>query len=303
MATQIGKCTVVVQARRLLQLVEHRDKSLRRKPGLRQHAETDTIRFALHVAGEIQLTLRCHRLTTGHQRSSGVGTFAGGQRSQYQCTYQPGGLLTLLGNQARNMTLCHMAELMRQHGGEFIATADDPDQTQVQTKISAWQGKRVDAAVTAKHDLPGKTLVKFRRQISAQSCRSKQGLPDRLHIVAQDGVIDIVRIAVDLTGDAVSEAPLRRRPQLAAVAQCRQLASIRRTTQNRSGRLGRPGNLCHCSQGNKRERAGRDPDHPSCWLAPQPTQWIGVCGHRTHARMMHDGNEWFVKQGFRMMRT
>ncbi len=99
MAAQVGVGAVVVQARRLLQLVEHGHKALGRKAGLRHHAIAHTVGLALHVAREIKLVLRCHGLAAQNQGVAGVGIFAGGQRAQNHGANHPGRLLALLGHE------------------------------------------------------------------------------------------------------------------------------------------------------------------------------------------------------------
>ena len=183
MAAQVGVSAVVVQPGRLLQLVKHRHKALRLKPRLRHHAKAHAVCLALHFSRKIELVLHCYRLATHHQGAACIRAFAGRQRAQHHGANHPGCLLVLLGHQAGNVALGDVAQLMPQHRGQLVAAGHHRNQTQVHAQVAAGHGKGIHRAVLAQHDFPGKALVQFRRQITPQTSRRHQGLPNALHIL------------------------------------------------------------------------------------------------------------------------
>ena len=68
------------------------------------------------------------------------------------------------------------------------------DQAQMQAQVAAGQCKRVDAAVFAQQNLPGKPAVDVDGQIASLTCSGQQGLPDALHIVTNHRVVQVVRV-------------------------------------------------------------------------------------------------------------
>ena len=56
------------------------------------------------------------------------------------------------------MALRHMAEFMRQHGGQLICTADHGNQAGVHAHVAARQRKGIDAAVSYQKQVPGKAV-------------------------------------------------------------------------------------------------------------------------------------------------
>ena len=56
------------------------------------------------------------------------------------------------------MALRHMAEFMRQHGGQLICTADHGNQAGVHAHVAARQRKGIDAAVSHQKQVPGKAV-------------------------------------------------------------------------------------------------------------------------------------------------
>ena len=222
-AAQVGEGAVVVDARGVLQLLEHAHKTLAGVPGLRHDAVPHTVGLTLHVARKIELVLRRHGLPAHHQRVGRVGAFAGGQCAQDHCANQPRRLAALLRHQPRDMALGDVAHFMGQHRREFVPAADHTNQAQVHTHVTTGQRKRVDAAVLAQQDLPRKPLLQLGRQLAARAGSGHQGLPDVLHIFDQHRVVDVVRVAVQLAGNTVTQTALGRRRHVAAVAQRGQL--------------------------------------------------------------------------------
>ena len=122
------------------------------------------------------------------------------------------------------MPLRHVAELVPEHGCQFIAAVDGADQTKVHAHIAAWQCKGVDTAVTQQEKLPGKSLIQLVVDFAAGTRRRHQRQPDRLHVVAQHRVVNIVGIAINTGGNAVPNASFRSSRELQVIAECRQCA-------------------------------------------------------------------------------
>ena len=123
------------------------------------------------------------------------------------------------------MALRDVAEFVPQDRGQLVAVADHGNQPQVHAQVAARQGKGVDRAVAPQHDLPGKTLGQFGRQVTTRARCRQQGLPDALHVLGQHRVVQVVRIAVDFTRDAVPQAALVAAAHGAGVAQRRDLGA------------------------------------------------------------------------------
>ncbi len=132
------------------------------------------------------------------------------------------------------MPLRDVAQLVPQHRRQLVAVADHCNQTHVHTQVAAGQGKSVHRAVAPEHDLPGKALVQFRRQIAPQPGGRQQGLPNALHVVGQHGVVQVVGVAVNFAGNAVAQASFVAAGHVAAIAQRGQLAGRQRC----GGRVG-----------------------------------------------------------------
>ena len=111
-----------------------------------------------------------------------------------------------------------MAQLMRQDGGQLIAVGYQPDQPEMHAHVAARQGKRVDAAVAYQHQHPGKALLHVRWQLTPQPGGRLQRRPDRLHVVGQQGVVDVVSVTVDFARNPVAQSALDSQAHLTAIA-------------------------------------------------------------------------------------
>ena len=76
--------------------------------------------------------------------------------------------------------------------------------------------------------------MQFRRQVAAQSRRIQQGLPNALHVVAQNRIVNVVRITVDFAGNPVAQAAFGTASNFTTVPQGGQLDIVR--PAQRSGR-------------------------------------------------------------------
>ena len=220
-AAQVRKGAAVVQTGGLLQLLKHAGKTLPVKACFDQHRIAHPVGFAFHVARKIKLALGRGGLPTHNQGVGRIGAFAGCQRAQNHGSDHPGRLLILASDQARDMALGHMAEFVGQHRGEFVSARHAGQKPQVQAKVAPRQCKSIHRAVAPQHDLPSKTRLQVCRQVATRTGCRQQRLPDRLHILGQHRVVQIVWIAVKLSGNAVAQASLGAAAQL-GVAQRRQ---------------------------------------------------------------------------------
>ena len=136
------------------------------------------------------------------------------------------------------MALRDMAKFMAEHRGELVAAADHGQQAQVQAQVATRQSKCVDGAVTSQQDLPGKSFVQLRTQVATKAGRRQQGLPDVLYIVAQNGIVKVIRVAVQLAHNSVTQASLFVAAHLAAITQQRQIGRCTHCNGLAASRLG-----------------------------------------------------------------
>jgi len=73
-----------------------------------------------------------------------------------------------------------------------------------------------------------RSLVELGRELAAHAGCGHQRLPDRLHVVDQHRVVDVVGVSVQLPRDLVAQPALGGRRHLAAVAEPRQQLRARR---------------------------------------------------------------------------
>ena len=114
-----------------------------------------------------------------------------------------------------------MGELVREHAGQLIACGHCAHQAQMQSEISTGQRKGIDTAVFANHDFPRELLL-LDGDITPFARSGEQRLPDALHIGTDDGIVDVVRVAVNLACDTRAEFLLSGYAHFLAVAQLRQ---------------------------------------------------------------------------------
>ena len=257
-AAQVGPVAVVVDARGALELFEHADEALAVEAGLHQDAVADAVGLALHVAREVQLLLDHRRLPAHGQRGAGLRVLAGGDHAGHQGRHHQRRLALFLPQQARDVALRDVRQLVRQHRGQLGARADHAHQPQVQAEVTARQRKGVDAAVAPQQHAPGVALVQLGRQLAARAGAVQQRAPQAVDVFADDGVVDVVRVAVQLADDGVAQLALFQRRHLAGVAQRGQAARGRRLL--RGGRRGAQGDR----QQRRQRRAGGGAAAPGC---------------------------------------
>ena len=208
MAAQIGETAGIVEPRGLLQLVEHGDKPLGRKPRLPGNTKAHAIGLSLHVAREIKLGLRCNRLPPHNDSVGTLWIFARCQSPENHRPDQPRRLLTLARNQTRNMALGHMAQLMGQDGSQLIPARHNAHQPEMHPKVGSGQGKRIDRPVPPQQQAPRILRIQLGWQLPARSCGCHKRQPNALYVVANDGVVEVVGVAIELAGNAVTQAAL-----------------------------------------------------------------------------------------------
>ena len=221
-AAQVGKRAVVVEPTGLLQLVKHGHKTIAVETRAGHHAKAHPVRLALHVARKIQLALRRQRLAARDGGARHVGVAARRQRAQDHRGQHPGRQPLLARHHARNVPLRHMAQLVRDHRRQLLRPLGDRQQPQVHPHVATRQRKRVDRFGAVDHQLPGQAIAQLGRHIAARARRCDQRLPDRLQIVHQHRIVEVVWVAVDLRGDLVAQAPLVGHRHARAIAQTRQ---------------------------------------------------------------------------------
>ena len=220
-AAQVRKSAVVVEARGGLQLVEHAHKALRVEAGGVHDAKANAVGLALHVARKIELVLNGHGLAAHNGRAGNVDVARGigCQGAQNHGANDPRGLLPLAGDEARNMPLRDVGQLVRHDRGQLVGCADGGHEAQIHTQIPPGQGKGVDLAVTPHHDLPGKAFFELGGEVAALQGGLYQWLPQGLQVGANGGVVEIERVAENGARDLVANAALFGEGELGAIAQ------------------------------------------------------------------------------------
>ncbi len=148
-----------------------------------------------------------------------------GQGAQDQRAHQPRRLAALAGDQAGNVALRYVAEFVRQHAGQFLRALGDRQQPQVHPHVTARQGKCVHGLGAVDHQLPGQALIQLRRHIAALARRAEQWPPDRLQVVHQHRIVQVIGVAVDLARDLVTQPALVGDGEFGAIAQTGQAAT------------------------------------------------------------------------------
>ena len=223
MTSEIGKGAAVIEAIGLLQLFKHAHEALRLKTGLCHDTVAHTVGLALHVTREVELPLNGHGLTTSNHGTGCLRIGAGRQCPQDHGSNHPGPLRALAPHHAGNMPLGDVAEFVRQHRGQFIFAIDDGNQPKMHAKIAPRQGKGIDAAITSKRHIPGKRGFQFGQELTTLAGTLQQALPDALHVLPQHRVIDVIRVTVERTRNAITQPAFGRHAHFGAIAQSRQL--------------------------------------------------------------------------------
>jgi hypothetical protein len=103
---------------------------------------------------------------------------------------------------------------VREHGGEFVARSGHRDQAEVHADIAAGQRERIDASVAHQEHLPREARIGLGVDVAALACRSDQRFPDRLQVLEQQRVIEVVRVAPDVAHHLFAQPPLGARPKI-----------------------------------------------------------------------------------------
>ena len=69
------------------------------------------------------------------------------------------------------------------------------DQAEVHADVAAGQREGVDAAVAHQEGFPGEALVDVGADVAALARRGDQRLPERLQVLEQHRVVEVVRVA------------------------------------------------------------------------------------------------------------
>ena len=95
---------------------------------------------------------------------------------------------------ARDVALRDVRHLVAEHRSELVARAGDGDQAEVHADVAAGQGECVDARVAHEERLPGEALVDVGGDVAEAAPAATERLPDRLQVLEQQRVVDVVRI-------------------------------------------------------------------------------------------------------------
>ena len=116
--------------------------------------------------------------------------------------------LELARDAARDVPLRHVRHFVPEHRGQLVAGDGDGDQPEVHADEAAGQGEGVDARVAHQERLPGEALIDVGGDVAEPAAGGHQRLPHRLQVLEQQGVVDVVRIDLDLAHDLVADLAL-----------------------------------------------------------------------------------------------
>jgi hypothetical protein len=106
------------------------------------------------------------------------------------------------------LALAQVRELVGEHRGQLVTASGDADQAQVHPHAPARQCEGIEAAVAQQEDVPGEGLVDVGLDVAAPARRGHQGLPQGLHVVEQQRVVQPSRVAPQLLHDLFAVAAL-----------------------------------------------------------------------------------------------
>jgi hypothetical protein len=253
-AAQIGIGAVVVEPIGVVELLEHARHARWRKARLAQHRKADAIGLTLHVAREVELALHRRRLPAqdGGLRGIGAAALGGRQDAEDQAGQREHALALVGGDTARDVALRDVRQLVRQHRSQLVGRAGEIDQRQMHADITAGQRERVDASIAHQERLERESSIDVGRDVAELARSVHQRLPDRLQILQQHGIVEVVGVAPDLSHDLLANPLLGRHRDLVGsrFAQRRQLHLRPRRRRERERQAQHGGN------GAPRQRAG-----------------------------------------------
>ena len=207
-AAQVGKGTIVIQAVGVLQGFKQAHKPLRIKPRLRQHHQALAVRLLLHIPREVELVLDGRRLPTHNQCGTCIGAGGDGGGTQNHGANQPRRLALLGLDDAGNMALRHMAQLVREHRSQCGVIRGRCQQTQMKSKVTPGQCKRVDRFGAEQPQLPSKLLQHVIGHITARARRCKHGAPQIGEVLVEQRVFHHQATVVQAGHDLLAQPTL-----------------------------------------------------------------------------------------------
>ena len=181
------------------------------KPARGQHLEADAVGLALHVAREVELALDRAGLAAGDRprctpsalwlraAASTPSTSAARPTSDWRLTGR---------DAARDVALRDVRHLVREHRGELVARRRHRDQAEVDADVAAGQRECVDARIADQERLPGEARSMSAVMLPSERDCGDERLPDRLEVLEQQRVVDVVGVDADLAHDLVAELAL-----------------------------------------------------------------------------------------------
>jgi hypothetical protein len=116
--------------------------------------------------------------------------------------------LLLRRDAARDVALRDVRELVRQHRGQGVGRGGQRDQAQVHAHVAAGQREGVHGTVVDEKDLPREGGVDVGLDVAAGTRGAQQRRVQLLHVVEQDGVVEVGGVAPAFAQDGVADAAL-----------------------------------------------------------------------------------------------
>ena len=272
-AAQVGEAAEVVEPGRGIHLLEHPGHAAGGEAGRDHHLEADPVGLALHVAREVELALDVRRLGAGDDglTASGLLLREAASRPMIIAARLTSDAPRVARDAAGDVPLRHVRQLVPEHRRELVAGDGDGDQAEVHADEAAGQGERVDALVAHQERLPGEALVDVGGDVAEAAAGGHERIPDRLHVLEQQRIVEIVRIDPDLAHDLVADLALGADAEVGGI----RIAERRQVVLRR-------GRLQHRRQGDG-QRAGAG-DSATQQVAQETARWRKAAARRAKGR-------------------
>jgi len=167
------------------------------KPGLIENLQADTVGFAFMLARIVYLALDSTRLGRLHGSAGQLRVGSCGQQPERHGGIRFPGIILLLRQHARQVTLYDVADFVRQHASQFRFAGGGQYQAGVHTDDAARHGKCVDTFVP--YHEKSKVLLIIRAV-------ARQAVAESLQIINNLDVIHYIVASRDIAQDFLTDA-------------------------------------------------------------------------------------------------
>jgi hypothetical protein len=244
---------LAIHARRALQALEEGHHARRVVAGRAHGLEADAVGLALGVAAEIQLALDGQALPAHHHAHRRIGAAAGlaDQRRQDQRRQRQQRILLLLAQHARDVALLHVADLVRQHRGQFRLVLRRDQQLRVHADEAAGQRERIDHRIAhgKEEEIGIRLAARAGRERHEVFAEVVQVLDDRV-------VVEVIGIAPDVVHDLLAQLALEHGRQVGTRGVAERRHPVVSGVPRRTGTVGAASAPAVAATRRRRPRAG-----------------------------------------------